>query len=367
MFKFSRKLFTQFNLTNELHSKLNRGLSLVVRGNCMSPSIHLPFENYLMQHCKAPVCFVRTNPKSVVVGTHQLIQAECNLENIRKDNIDLVRRQTGGGAVYLDEGNCMFGVMGPIDHLTKKDTHDIMIQAINKIFDVSAEFTGKNDIKVGSHKVAGLAYARKSSKLLAHACILVDSDLIKHSKYLTPHQKKITSHGVSSMDQRVINLIKYLNPKDVNWINLMSHFSETLTNEFSRKFGPQDNCLEVTDQEILTIPEVFEEHKKYKTSDYLLRGVKNYQLVISEKFPFGFVELYLQIDNSRDPVKIIDFTINTDAVDLQVPELVHEAIRNYNDNNHMTTIDSSDIETILTHWISKEMIYHKIIKNISSG
>lgn len=318
--------------------------------NPLSPALHVAVDQYLMERFSAPACFVRTNIPSVVIGRHQLAIVECNLDSMKRDKIELVKRPTGGGAVYLDNGNCMVGMTGSKGVVTKEIVHRIMTTAIDDTFQVKSQFTGKNDIAVyagenqhDKFKVAGLAYKMTKDKFLAHACILVNANISNLPLYLTPNQKKLASHHTKSVDQRVKNLVEFNSDGTVEMLG------DKLMFGFDQYIGKKVQRYHLGSSELLQIDEVREIYERNTDPNYIYENRCNFNVQISEKFPFGFVELYLAID----PKYIIQsITVNTDAIDLGLPSMIKE---NLIGNTIENCKQFSDEYKSLEIWLKNEL------------
>jgi lipoate-protein ligase A len=301
-----------------LQKKLRSSL-LIKATEPLCPSVHLAVEMYcLNQNYDFPIGFLRTNKKSVVIGNNQLAKAECNLSNMEKDNITLIKRQSGGGAVYLDEGNCMFGLInkGNFDKV-KENYQNILINAIDDTFGINSKIKGKNDIVVDNKKVAGLAFKKNGDNNLCHACILVDCELDKLQKYLTPNKIKLLSHHVQSIDKRVVNLNHFNNSKS----------REDLEFEIEKEFTFQNGEFIFINEKV-----ILENNDIYKISNEIKEFSKkakeepipNYKYVMRDKFNWGFCEIYVSVDNNA----IKDIVILTDTVDTELVDNIKKLMIN---------------------------------------
>lgn len=197
-------------------SRINRSRANIFVSGINSPKISNAFESYLFNsNLNCPNLFIRRSTPTVVLGQNQNPWIECNLQQMKADNVELTRRTTGGGAVYLDPGNMLVGFLGNITNypkLSKKDNNKIIIDSISDVFDVKAVPSGRNDIVVGEKKVAGAAFKYNTvgnqEYTLHHMSILVNADLDALQKYLTPDKRKLESKGVKSVRSRVENLQK---------------------------------------------------------------------------------------------------------------------------------------------------------------
>jgi lipoate-protein ligase A len=287
------------------------------------PSITNAFELWLMSQTPYPTCFIRTTDECVVIGSNQLAQAECNLKKMKEDNVKLIRRKSGGGAVFLDQGNCLFGMVGNDKEVTTQKFLDVLTKSIDNTFEVKSVPTGKNDVSINGNKIAGLAYRLDKDRFLCHACILVSANVSKLPLYLTPNQKKIESHHIKSVDKRVVNLCDFAKNKSRGDLEnqLIKVFAET----YISNMDCGDYIVNVDEKYMLSIPEVKKIYEEQSTDEYLY-GKKNlkYNQQVSHKFPWGFIELYLQVNSGV----VIDVTINTDCLDTDIPRELEALLKN---------------------------------------
>lgn len=154
------------------------------------------------------------NSPSVIIGRHQNANRECNLQQIEKDGVNLIRRKSGGGAVYHDFGNSLFTIISnttPIRTIdvTKRHNNLILTNALASL-GVVAKATGRNDIHVNDQKISGSAYRIDHDVFLQHGTMLLNLDTTKLPKYLNPSKAKLESKGITSVQSRVVNLSTYV-------------------------------------------------------------------------------------------------------------------------------------------------------------
>lgn len=152
------------------------------------------------------------NDNAVIVGKHQNTQEEINAAFVKEKNISVVRRLSGGGAVYHDLGNLNFTFITGA-HEQKSIDFSVfckpIIEALRS-FGVPAEFSGRNDMTIEGKKFSGNAQYIKEGRIMHHGTILYDSDLSVLSQALKPGDDKIESRGIKSVVSRVTNIRPYM-------------------------------------------------------------------------------------------------------------------------------------------------------------
>lgn len=171
------------------------------------PTLNLAIENYLFHSLEreARLLFLWRNSASVVIGRHQNPWVECDLRAMERDGVPLVRRQSGGGAVFHDLGNTNFTFLASSD-LYDQDVHfTIVLNALARL-GITAELSPRNDILVDGRKVSGNAFKRTKTRSFHHGTLLVAADLDRLTAYLSPRDEGLESRGIKSVRSRVANL-----------------------------------------------------------------------------------------------------------------------------------------------------------------
>ena len=152
------------------------------------------------------------NAPSIIIGRHQNTAEEINSRYCHEHGINIVRRESGGGAVYHDLGNVNFSFLSwtPDKRLQGVEKYTLLMLAVLSDLGISAEFSSRNDISVHGKKVCGTAQRRTGQKMLHHGCLLVDADTTILSEALAVDADKFKSKGISSHKARVANLIDFL-------------------------------------------------------------------------------------------------------------------------------------------------------------
>lgn len=152
------------------------------------------------------------NGPSIIVGRHQNTLEEINTDLVRTYGLPVVRRMTGGGAVYHDAGNLNFSFLMPSEGRGRLDFKRFLRPVLTALAElgVTAAFSSRNDITVGGRKVSGSAQLRSSHGVLHHGTLLVHLDLDMLGAVLAGAPDKYTSKGVASIRSRVCNLAEVL-------------------------------------------------------------------------------------------------------------------------------------------------------------
>lgn len=149
------------------------------------------------------------NTPCVVMGRFQNPFLECQMDKILLDKVPLVRRQSGGGCVYHDQGNLNYSFITNKAHHNKENNHLIILDAL-KTFGINAFSTKRVDLFVNhkgvDKKFSGSAFKEKKETAFHHGTLLVDSDIDKLNFYLTPKSVVSKSVSIPSVRSTVVNL-----------------------------------------------------------------------------------------------------------------------------------------------------------------
>ena len=152
------------------------------------------------------------NHNTIVVGKNQNTVAEINSDFVRAHDITVVRRLSGGGAVYHDLGNLNFTFITDADKMDGIDLHMFCVPIVETLrsFGVQAEISGRNDITVDGKKFSGNSQYVREGRVMHHGTIMFDSDLTTVTQALQVDRDKIQSKGIKSVASRVTNLRPYM-------------------------------------------------------------------------------------------------------------------------------------------------------------
>ena len=180
------------------------------RNDNTDPSLNLALEEWLTNADDDCFMLWRNRP-AIIVGRNQNAAAEINRDFVQKNNIAVVRRLSGGGAVYHDLGNVNFSFIthGTENKFNFKHFAEPVIAALQSL-GVKAEFSGRNDMLIDGKKFSGNAQYVQGSKVLHHGTLLFQSDLTILQQALCVDPSKYESKGVKSVASRVTNIAPHL-------------------------------------------------------------------------------------------------------------------------------------------------------------
>ena len=215
----------------------------VIENRDHRPQHNLALEEYLCRMAAREGCeffMLWQNEPSIIVGRFQNTLEEINADFVRERGIHVVRRNSGGGAVYHDLGNINYSfVMADREgEFNFAFFTEPIIRALRSL-GANAELSGRNDIAIDGKKVSGGAQYRRGGILLHHGTLLFDSDLDVLSQALKVSQEKFRSKGVKSVRARVGNIRPFLPQADsvTDFIALLEGRIEGLT---PRELTPDD-------------------------------------------------------------------------------------------------------------------------------
>ncbi|HSH44557.1 MAG TPA: lipoate--protein ligase [Longimicrobiales bacterium] len=238
-------------------------------------------ESYLLFYVNAP---------SIIIGRHQNTIEEINTDVVRDQGIQVVRRISGGGAVYHDLGNLNFSFITPYsrDRFNRYEEFTRPVVEVLRELGVPAEVSGRNDIVADGRKISGNAQFVSGGRMFSHGTVLVDSDLDAVTAALNVKPSKIESKGHRSVRSRVANISEFLSsPIAVDELR-----SRILHRIFGDHRTPETHPLDETDH--AAVAELVE--TKYGTWDWNYGESPDFNIQRARRFPVGEIDLRIQVE-----------------------------------------------------------------------
>ena len=178
------------------------------------PAFNLALEEIMTAQADAPFVMLWRNRPAVIIGRNQNAYVELDAAYTREHGIAVVRRMTGGGAVYHDLGNLNYSFFSfeadSVGRYSDFAPSAEPVLTVLRSLGADAAFSGRNDILVSGRKVSGSAKRVHDGRILFHGTLLFDVDRETMAAVLTPPRAKIEAKGVSSVRARVANLKEFL-------------------------------------------------------------------------------------------------------------------------------------------------------------
>ncbi len=252
---------------------------------CTDPHRNLALEEALLLSLpeNTAILFLWQNRHTVVIGSGQNAWRECNVQKLHAEGGTLVRRSSGGGAVYHDLGNLNFSFIVPREDYDVDRQLRVVIDAVS-MCGLTAEKSGRNDLLIGTRKFSGNAFRLLKHSALHHGTLLISSDMEKVSRYLTPDTSKLKAKGVKSVSSRVANL------SELGDIDVMK-MTNAMMDAFMHKYGTAQ--IEVADMKSTKGFDKLLE--KYESWDWNFGASPTGDVEISHRFSWGGVEITAQL------------------------------------------------------------------------
>ena len=285
----------------------------VIISNQYDPFLNRAVEQYLTEHQDKGIVtmYLWKNQRTVVIGYNQNPYAECNVQLLLDEGGQLMRRGTGGGAVYHDLGNINFSFIADKGLYDVKKQLSVIQDALYS-YGLETETSGRNDLTCEGRKFSGNAFAKGQRNYLHHGTILIKTDGTMMQRYLIVDKAKLMKNGVKSVSSRVINLSELV--PELNSENI----KQPLTASFEKVYGGKATLVDF--DTLINIPEVKAIRDEISSHDFLFGRWEQFKTTKKARFPWGNAEIALKVDEAN--AMITDAQIASDSLE---PETILQA------------------------------------------
>jgi lipoate---protein ligase len=255
------------------------------------PRINLAIEEYALKNLDINETYLLfyINEPSIIIGKNQNSVEEINTEYVESNGIHVVRRLSGGGAVYHDLGNLNYSFITKDDgdsfHNFRKFTEPVI--AALKQMGVNAELSGRNDILAEGRKISGNAQFSTRGRMFTHGTLLFNSEMEHIVSALRVKKDKIESKGIKSVRSRVANISEFLTEK---WT--IEEFRSALLKFIFQ--GQEVTEYVLTEEDWENIHQLSKE--RYQNWDWNYGKSPKFNLQHSHRFPVGQIDVRLDVD-----------------------------------------------------------------------
>jgi len=313
--------------------------------NSFDPAINLATEEYFMEICKENeiIMYLWQNEKTVVIGKHQNPLKECNVKSIKDNKIHLVRRKSGGGAVFHDLNNLNFTFIAHKRHYDEKKQFNVILRAI-KEYGINGCHTGRNDLTVNQKKFSGNAFMHQDNVSCHHGTLLVDAKIDELGLYLTPPELKLQSKGIDSVRSRVANL------KEFNPTITVDNLKDNLMRAFDKTYGGI-----LCNKKMPSFQMISEYVDKYNDWDWIFAESPKATVKQAKTFSWGNFAIEMAIKNGL----ITNCIISTDS-------LLDEPFLEFQNILIGKKFRCDDITTLIHDVFEEEQVKCELIELINS-
>lgn len=322
-----------------------------IESNSTNPYFNLALEEYVFHHLPKDDDYFMLwqNENTIVIGKYQNTVEEINQQFVDEREIRVVRRLSGGGAVYHDAGNLNFTFIVDQDKVADFNFRVFASPVVKtlKKFGIEAEFNGRNDITIAGCKFSGNSQYVKQGRVLHHGCIMLDSNLTNVADALKVKAAKFTSKNAKSVRSRVTTINEHL-AEPVSMDTFKNALKEYILG------NRQAEAYTLSSEQLAEVERIQKE--KYETWDWNYGRSVRYTMVREQKFPAGLVTAHMEAENGRiQAVKFYgDFFGNGELEELErnlrgaaLDENLESRLEALHLNHYMNGVTAKELSALL--------------------
>lgn len=284
-----------------------------VESNLTNPTINLGYEEWIFDQLKPDesLFFLWQNQHSVIIGRNQNAYKECKVKQLLDSQGKLVRRSSGGGAVYHDLGNLNYTFILPNEMYDVSTQLEVIINALRH-FGIEAKFVGRNDIEVNGLKVSGNAFVKKSTHHLHHGTLLYNTNMDNLFKYLNVSTITMKSKGVESNRKHVANLVDF-NP-NLTLKDLKKQLKQSFEKTYQAKLKP-------IDMNIIHCQKIIE---KYQSEEWQRNIIHEFDAKLHHNFSWGDIQAFFKVNEGI----VVETRVLSDSLDPNFIDSLESSLKN---------------------------------------
>ncbi|MBP1558699.1 MAG: lipoate--protein ligase [Oscillospiraceae bacterium] len=266
---------------------------LLIKDENHDPSRNIAIDAYMLGGFEQEVVRLWRNDKAVIIGRNQNAVEEIDLDFVKEHNVTVVRRLSGGGAVFHDLGNICFTFVAPYrgGEFNNYERFTAPIRDYLRTLGVRAELSGRNDLVVDGMKISGNAQTVSKGRIMHHGTLMFSLNVNDLAGALRPNKLKIESKGIKSVRSRVTNISAHLQaPMTVEDFleGLEQYLLQTIPDLEPYTFTPADNAA---------IDKLVEE--RFGNWEWNFGHSPECDIRHTQRFPCGIVEAALKLEGGK--------------------------------------------------------------------
>lgn len=325
---------------------------LLITHDFTDPYFNLASEEYFLREFSEEIIYLWRNDNAVIVGKHQNTIEEVNQHYIDEHGIKVVRRLTGGGAVFHDINNVNYSVILPHESglfsnyafFTKP-----ICEYLNTL-GVAAELNGRNDITIDGLKFSGNAQAVVDGRIMHHGTLLFSSNQSVIEGALKPSKLKIESKGVKSVRSRITNISSHL-PCSMTTEEFMSGLYS-----FFRDTLPDCTPYSLTEHDIAEIQKLAD--TRYSRWEWNYGSSPKYTFSNQQKYDFGLVDVRINVVKGViEDIRIFgDYFAVKDIKEIETaltgclhePDAIAQVLDSFNIDEYISHMTADDLVKLIS-------------------
>ncbi len=311
---------------------------------------NLATEEYLLRHTEDEFFMLWRNEKSVIIGKNQNAYAEIDREFADQKGISVVRRMTGGGAVFHDLGNVNFTyILRGEERFSDYSFFTSTVIDYLKTLGITATLSGRNDMLIDGKKFSGNAECIHKDRVLHHGTIMLGADVSQMTGVLNPDPLKVQSKGIKSVKSRVTNINEHLKTP-VSPEDFIKGLCESVLNTHKNA-----EIYSLSPKDTQKIGEI--QREKYDKWEYNFGFKQNFSVTNRKKFDGGILECHLDLKDGRiSDIKFFgDYFCKKDTVELQqmlknvpfTPKDLSEKLKDINIDDYFSGIAADEVLSLM--------------------